>query len=247
MKKTLAFIGAAAAALTFAGAAHADNGGGYVGLSYANGSESDVRSWNIDGAAEIGSNIQIDGSYDNVHDSNADLYAVGGHFFSRGDRWLWGGYVGYDRLNGGGDDVNEWTVAAQTQYYADKTILSGNLSYSRTDSSFADSNTYQLTGDARFFATDNLSFNLDAGYGRLDADLGNENFLTFGGGIEWKPDSLPISVYGNVAVFDPHESSSDNETTWTVGVRYNWGGSLYDRDRNGAGLSSPHGPLAQLL
>ena len=48
MKKTLAFIGAAAAAFLCAGAAHAD-GGGYVGLSYSDSPESDPRAWTVDG------------------------------------------------------------------------------------------------------------------------------------------------------------------------------------------------------
>lgn len=246
MKKTLAFIGAAAAALTFAGAAHADNGGGYVGLSYSDGPDANPRAWTIDGAYAFGSHIQLDGGYTNVHDSAADLYSLGGHFFDRGDHWLWGGYLGYDRFNQSGDDINEWTIAGQTQYYADKTILSGNLSYSRTEQTGEKINTYELTGDARFFATDNLSFNLDAGFGRLDTDTtGDGNFTTYGFGGEWKPDALPVSLFANVDVLDP--KGPGNDRAWSIGIRYNWGASLYDRDRNGAGLSSPHGIVSELF
>lgn len=244
MKKTLAFIGAAAAALTFAGAAHADNGGGYVGLTYTD-SPDNPQAWTVDGAYQFGSNIQVDGGYTNVHSSDADLYSLGGHFFNRGDHWLLGGYLGYDRFNGGGNDVNEWTIAAQTQYYADKTILSGDLSYSRSDQTANQLNTYQLSGDARFFATDNLNFDLYGGYGHLDTDFGNGHFFMYGAGAEWKPDALPVSLFANVDAFDLE--GPGNIRSWSLGVRYNFGGSLYDRYRNGAGLSSPHGFISELF
>lgn len=244
MNKTFALVGAAAAALMFAGAAHAADGG-YVGVSYSDGNTSDLNAWSVDGKFAFGGNIQLDAGYTNIHDSAADLYGIGGHFFSRGDQWLWGAYLGYDRINGGGSDANEWTIAGQAQYYVDKTILSGNLSYSRTDSSGNNADTYQVTGDARFFATDNFSVNIGAGYGHLSTDFGDGNFLTYGVGGEWQPDQLPVSLYANVEAFDPE--GSGNSANWTVGIRYNWGGSLYDRDRNGAGLSTPHGLLGTLL
>jgi hypothetical protein len=246
MKKKMAFLGTAAAALMFAGAAHAEAGGGFVGVFYGNGNPIDLESVGIDGRVAFGSNIQLDGGYTSIHDGDLNKWNVGGHFFSRGEQWLWGGFVGYDRVDAGGGEGNEWTVAAQTQYYADKTILSGNLSYSRTDAFGPDINTIQLAGDARFFATDNVSFNLGLGVGRIDSDGGDSNFVTYGAGAEWKPDQLPISLYGDVSVFDTQDGG-DNLTAWTVGIRYNWGGSLYDRQRSGAGLSSPHGFLDVLF
>jgi len=246
MKKTIALIGSAAAALMFAGVAHADNGGGYVGLSYSDGNPVDLNAWGVDGAFDLGSNIQLDAGYANIHDSAADDYNVGGHFFSRGDKWLWGGYAGYERINGIGGDVDEWTVAGQTQYYVDHTILSGNLSYSRAQVSGDDINTYQIDGDARFFANDNLTFDVGLGYGHLDSSSsGDGGFLTYGGGAEWKPDGLPISLYGNIEGFDADGGGSGS--AWTVGVRYNWGGSLSDRYRNGAGLSAPRGFLSRIF
>ncbi|MFZ2031246.1 MAG: hypothetical protein WAU68_13110 [Vitreimonas sp.] len=245
MKKTIAFLGTAAAALMFTGAAHADVGAGFVGLSYSNGNPIDLESVGVDGRVVFGSNIQLDGGYDSIHDGDLNRWNVGGHFFSRGDQWLWGAFVGYERFDAGGSDANEWTVAAQTQYYADKSILSGNLSYSRTDAFGPDINTIQLTGDARFFATDNFDVHLGAGYGRLDSSGSDGNFLTYGFGAEWKPDQLPISLYGDLGVIDPEGSGSS--TAWTLGIRYNWGGSLYDRERHGASLSSPRGFLDLIL
>ncbi|MBI3439261.1 MAG: hypothetical protein HY054_11550 [Proteobacteria bacterium] len=247
MKKTFALIGTAAAALMFSGTAHADVGSGFVGLSYSNGNPIDLESVGIDGRVAFGSNIQLDAGYNSIHSGDLNRWDIGGHFFSRSDQWLWGGFVGYENFDASGGSADEWTVAGQTQYYVDKTILSGNLSYSRTNALGPDINTIQLTGDARFFATDNFTVHLGTGYGRIDVSGSNGNFWTYGGGAEWKPDQLPISIYGDIGVVDP-DGGGSNSTTWTVGVRYNFGGgSIYDRERHGASLSSPRGFLDLLF
>lgn len=240
MKKQVAFLGAAAAALMVAGVAHAD--GGYVGLSYNNNSDTDVNSWTIDGAFAA-QNFQFDAGYTNIDDLNANEWNVGAHLFSRNEQWLWGGFVGYDTISGSGSDVNEWTVALQTQFYMPRTTISGNLSYSTMNNVpfLGDVRTTQIDGEARFFATDNFSLQGNLGWGNLDADAGSGNFWTYGVGAEWQADSFPVSILAGWQGFDPDSSSSTS--AWTIGIRYNWGGTLLERNRSGAGLSSPHGIL----
>jgi len=240
MKKQLAFIGAAAAALMMAGTAHAD--GGYVGLSYNNNDSSDLDSWTIDGAF-ASSNFQFDAGYTNINDIDASEWNVGAHLFSRSDTWLWGVYGGYQTISGSGDDVNEWTVAGQVQYYMPRTTLSGNLSYSGISDLplVGDVNTTQISGEARFFATDNFSIEGNLGWGNLDADAGSGNFTTYGVGAEWQADTFPVSVFAGWQGFDTE--ASDSSSAWRIGVRYNWGGTLLQRNRSGAGLSAPHGFL----
>src|SRR5262249_55655145 len=147
MKKQVAFLGAAAAALMMAGTAHAD--GAYVGLSYNNNNDADINSWTVNGAF-ASSNFQVDAGYTDISDLSDNIWNVGGHLFSRSDQWLWGGYVGYMRLDGSGASVDEWTVALQTQFYLPRTTLSGNLSYSSANSVplLGDINTTQVTGEA---------------------------------------------------------------------------------------------------
>jgi hypothetical protein len=158
MKKQMAIVGAAAAALMMAGTAHAENGGGYVGLSYSNNNDTSVNSWTVDGAFAAGDNIQIDAGYSRLDGggNSANAYSVGGHLFTRNNQWLWGGYVGYDSISDSGD-AHEWTVAGQTQYYMDHATLSGNLSYSSVNLLGSDVHTTQIDGEARIFATDNFS------------------------------------------------------------------------------------------
>jgi hypothetical protein len=242
MKKQIAFIGAAAAALMMAGTAHAD--GGYVGLSYNNNSDSDVNSWTVDGAF-ASSNFQVDGGYTHFSDFDANQWDIGGHLFSRSDTWLWGAYAGYNNISQDGlDDLSEWTVALQTQFYMPRTTISGDLSYSQvSDFPFlGDITTTQLSGEARFFATDNFSFQGNLGWGNLDADgVGSDDFWSYGVGAEWQADSFPVSIFANWEGFNSDDVSSDG--SWRIGVRYNWGGTLLQRNRSGAGLNRPGGIL----
>ena len=199
MKKQVAFLGAAAAALMMAGTAHAD--GGYVGLSYNNNNDSDVNSWTIDGAFATNM-FQFDAGYTNIDDLDANQWNVGAHLFSRNDQWLWGGFVGYDTISGSGSsDINEWTVALQTQFYMPRTTISGDLSYSQISDVpfFGDLNTTQIDGEARFFATDNFSLQGNLGWGNLDSDFGSGNFWSYGVGAEWQADLSPSQPLRRVA------------------------------------------------
>lgn len=246
MKKQLAFLGAAAAALMMAGTAHAD--GGYVGLSYADNSDSDSNAWGVDGAF-ASSNFQFDAGYSRINTSVGDAndWGIGAHLFSRNDQWLWGGYVGYNSVDGGGDSVNEWTVALQTQFYMPRTTLSGDLSYSQiSDFPFlGDITTTQIDGEARFFATDNFSFQGNLGWGNMDTDIGSGDFWTYGVGAEWQADSMPISLFADWQ--GVNSDAADTSSTWRIGVRYNWGGTLLERNRSGAGLNQPGGILRAIF
>jgi hypothetical protein len=244
MKKQIAFLGAAAAALMMAGTAHAD--GGYVGVQYTDSSDTDITSWGINGAFAA-SNFQFDAGYANADagfGSNVDEFSVGAHLFSRSDEWLWGGYAGYNHFSGAGD-AGEWTVALQTQFYLPRTTISGNLSYSGTSDTPADFNTTQIDGEARFFGTDNFSFQGNLGYGNVDGSGSSGNYWTYGVGAEYQFDAAPISIYGGWQGVNIDGGGDFNG--WSIGIRYNWGGTLLQRNRSGAGLSSPHGFLADVL
>lgn len=241
MKKSVAFLGAAAAALMMAGTAHAE--GGYVGLSYNSNNDTDANVWAVNGAVAT-SNLQFDAGYGRIDlsGSNGDQWNVGAHLFNRSDSWLWGGYVGYENVSGGGS-IDEWTVALQTQFYMPRTTISGNLSYSTMDNFpfLGNVHTTEVDGEVRFFGTDNFSIQGNLGWGNLDTDVGSGNFWTYGLGAEWQADSFPVSIYAGWNGLSSNDLSDSN--AWTVGIRYNWGGTLLQRNRSGPGLSSPLGIL----
>ncbi|MBI3439262.1 MAG: hypothetical protein HY054_11555 [Proteobacteria bacterium] len=243
MKKQLAFLGTAAAVLMMAGTAHAD--GGYVGAQYTDNTDASFHSWGLNGAF-ASSNFQFDAGYANLNGSGAsvDAFSVGAHLFSRSDEWLWGGFAGYNHFSGSGD-AGEWTIAGQVQYYMPRTTISGDLSYSSTTSTPSDFNTTQIDGEARFFGTDNFSFQGNLGWGSVSGSGSSGNFWTYGVGAEYQFDAAPISLYGGWQGLNL--DGGGNLNAWSIGIRYNWGGTLLQRNRSGAGLNSPHGFLASIL
>lgn len=251
MKRKIAFLGAAVVALMAAGAAQAGTGAGYVGVNYNGSDEDDANSWGVNGAAVLddsatGFNIQVDGAYNTFNDLDANVIGIGMHAFTRSENWLVGAYAGYDTVDDDSNtDINEWTVAAQTQFYMDRITLSADLSYGGLNLLGEDLDTTQIDGEVRYFATDNFSVQGNVGFGKLDSDFGDGNFNTYGAGAEWKLDASPISFVAGVQNFDPE--NGDSSTSYSVGVRYAWGGSLLERNRSGAGLNQPQGFLAALF
>jgi hypothetical protein len=238
MKKFAAFLGAAAAALMMASAAQAQTG--FVGASYTSNDDLDLDTAAISGSVALGANVQLDGRYANIDDADLDEWRLGGHLFSRGQQWLWGVYAGWGTLDGSGGDIDEWTIAGETQYYLNRTTLSGALSY--TDAEFiTDLEQLALDGEVRHFVSDNFSIQGNAAFGNIDASGGGDaDFWGAGIGAEFQFASAPISIYGGWQHFDLDGGPESDSIG--AGVRWNFGGgSLFDRNRSGAGLSRPAG------
>ncbi len=245
MKKTALLT--AAAALMMATPAMA--GSGYVDVSYQSadafvllGSQ-DFDTFSLGGSVALGSNVQLDGRYANFDGSGSfDGFNIGGHVFSRGDHWLWGGFIGYSDIDSSSD---EWMVAAETQFYMARTTISGALSY--TDSEFIGPlDFWALDGEVRHFVADNFSIQGNLGYGRIDSG-GSADTWSMGLGAEWQLESAPISIYGGYQRFDI-DSAPDSTDAFGIGARWNFGGqTLFERNRSGASLNRPRGFIERLV
>jgi hypothetical protein len=235
---------ALAVALMAPGVAQAQSG--HVDVSYTDqtydfGPEFDVELTSLGGQvafnwAPIG--MQFDGRYtDWGGDADADAWRLGGHLFTRRDSWLFGGYLGYEDIQ----DFNAetWTGALETQFYLPNATISGVLSHSIWDG--PDYEITMLEGEYRYFIHDNFSVHGGLGIGQGDIGTGDPDAWSAALGGEYMFASTPISVFGeyrrNNLDFGPGELDVD---AWTIGVRYNWGGSLRDRSRSGAGLNRVH-------
>ena len=241
MKKFL--LGAAALMATAApGVAAAQSG--HAGLSYTTSDDTDVDSIALSGSALLGANFQLDGGYaslDGGGSSNADFWNVGGHFFARSDSWLWGGYVGYDNIEAGGTSLDEWIIAGETQFYADRTTFSGTLAYAQADY-FVDVDQWSLDGEARHFMTDNFSIQGNLGFATADGSGSSLDSTSYGIGAEWQMDGAPLSIYGGWQSVD--FDGGGDISSFGVGARWNWGGgTLIERNRSGASLGRPQGFL----
>jgi hypothetical protein len=240
MKKFL--LGAAAAlAIAAPGAAAAQSG--YVDLGYASteaevgGLDVEGDGWQLGGAAAwdgqgtVG--VQLDAAVGEAED--VSNYSIGGHLFSRSDSYLFGGFANYGNVDpDGGADFDLWTVGFETQWYMNRTTLDGALSYSEAED--ADATLTALDLGLTHFATDNLSFGGNVGVGELELLGVDADALSYGLGAEWQFASAPVSVFGGWQHADIDDFNSDADTL-SIGVRYNWGGSLFERNRSGASLT----------
>ena len=255
MKKLL--LGAVAAlAVSAPGVASAQSG--YVDLGYQS-SEGDVSGvdfegdgWTLGGAAAWGGDgstgFQLDAGY--ASGDEDDAWNVGGHLFSRTEAGLMGAFANFGQTDfGTGDQADSWTLGLEAQAYLTRTTLDVGVSYSEV----SDLDTTLFMGEAgvTHFVTDNFSIGGGIGFGTVETDqIGSveSDIANFGVGAEWGFGTAPISIYGGWQ----HTELGDFETeidTLSVGVRYNWGGNLFERNRSGAGLarSGSLGRFAGLL
>lgn len=236
--KKLAHLGALAAALT---AAPAFAEGGYVGAAYVQADEligsSDVDGFAVGGAAALGDNVQLEGGAASIDDGNFDTTHFGAHLFSRGQGFLWGGYLGFDTVGLGIGSVDEWTAALEGQVYLPQTTLSGALSYTEFEA-VSDSYAWAIDAEARHFFNDNFSVHANVGYSEPESGVITGEISIVGIGGEYQFAGAPVSVFGGWqrSDFDPAEVDSFN-----IGVRYNWNATLFERDRSGPGLVRPLG------
>lgn len=235
MKKLL--LGAAAA-LAIAAPSVASAQSGYVDLGYGTTDigNNDIDTWTIGGAYAWGGNgslgVQLDGvignsEYDGGPD--VDTYNFGGHLFTRNDQYLFGGFASLGNTDfGGGFDYDYYTVGLEGAYYVDRNTFNAVLSYSDSDDLNADATALDL--GATHFLTDNFSFGGTVGFG----ELADNDFVSYGVGAEYQFASAPISLYGGYTKNDYDGFDAD---TLSVGVRWNFGGSLIERNRSGASLT----------
>ncbi len=236
MKKFL-FGAAAALAIVAPGAALAQSGYAEVGYASTDVGGNDIDTWQFGGAAAWGGNgsmgFQLDGAYGS-HEyggvgAEADTYNLTGHIFGRNDNHMVGAFVGFGNTEfGGAFDYGYWTLGVEGAYYMARTTLSGVVAYSDSD----DLDAQMTSADAALthFVTDNFSIGGGLGFGDIE---GGSEFTSYGVGGEFQFTGAPISIYGGYNVTDFDGSDVD---VLSIGARWNFGGSLFDRDRNGASL-----------
>jgi hypothetical protein len=221
---------------------------GYADASYSDIStdtgagDGDADGWRVGGAVAFDAyalGVQLDASVSNIEadgGGETDEWNIGGHVFNRADTWLLGGFVnfGSNDVDGAGDS-DYWTVGAEGQYYLERTTLDAALSYTEADD--ADLNATALDLGATYFFTDNFTVNGGVGFANVEDDAGDDaDFISAKVGAEYQFASVPVSVFGGYAHTEADDLDLSSDTL-SIGVRYNFGGTLYDRNRSGASLS----------
>lgn len=226
-------IGAAAALAVVAAPSVAAAQTGYVGANYSSsdfgGPGDDVESYGVEGAVAFAGSgsivFEVDAALSDSDEADSG-YGLLGHVYSRNDSHLFGGFVGIS----GSDDSETYVAGLEAAKYFDNWTLAGAVAYGNNDD--ADADGFGVNVEGRYFVHDNLRLNGNIGWASVDSGAGDDDDVAiYGVGGEYQFSSIPISLTAgyNTADFD-----GGDVDTWTIGVRYNWGGTLRDRDRNGA-------------
>ena len=238
--KTL-FLASAAAAALFAAPALAQDAIGSVGLTYSNpsieiaGDDFDADVWTVDGTVAIPANnwtVTFNGAIDyaKAYGEDDTTGAAAAHLTTMvaGDVRV-GGFVAGNGI-GSGDTV--YTVGAEAQKYLAGSTLTGVVAYTSADD--LDADIWTVGGDAAFYVMPNLRLNAGVSYNNVDAHFGDIDAWTYGVGGEYEFTGTPFSV---AAGYTRADIDSIDVDTWSLGLRYSFGGGLQARDRAGAGLN----------
>jgi hypothetical protein len=207
---------------------------GYVGAVYnstdVDGFADEIDSYGVEGAVAFAGSgsivFEIDAAIVDSDDSDTG-YGLMGHIYGRNDRHLVGGFIGVS----GSDDSDTWTAGLEAAKYFEGWTLAGALAYANNDDADVDGSGVNVEG--RVFLHDNVRLNANLGWANVDYGVGDDDALSYGLGGEYQFAALPVSIAlgWNSVELDDADLEAD---TWSIAVRYNWGGTLRDRDRNGA-------------
>jgi hypothetical protein len=233
MKKTALL--AAAAALFAASPAMAS---GHVGATYGTteADTADVDTWQVEGAfgASSGSfGFQLDAGLGNAESDfgDVDTSTLAGHVFWNGGNWRLGAVIATANLDDGSLETDESVYGVEGTYnLGANAVIVG--SYTIGESEFlVDLDSWNADIGLNYYFTDNLRVSGTIGSGNLDAGGGFDlDTSSLGISGEWQPWTTPVSFTAGWSTFDA-DLFGDYDTI-TVGARWNFGGSLRERDND---------------
>lgn len=219
----------AAAVLAFAVPGVAAAQTGYVGAVYSNtdtDGADNADAWGAEGAVAFSGSGSISFEVDAAviePDEGDTASTLVGHVLARNDDHLVGAFVGITNSN----DSDTWFVGLEANKYFTNWTLAGAVAYGNNDD--ADADGYGANVEARYFVNDNFRLNANLGY----ASVESSDATQIGVGGEYQFAAVPVSIALGYAHTDYDDADFESDS-FLVGVRYNWGGTLRDRDRNGA-------------
>ncbi len=243
------FATAAVAAAALSAPALAQDATGSVGLSAATtnvevaGLEGDGQTYAIDGSVAFKASeawtVTLQG---NLAAADGDLgddstYAFGGGLTYAGADWRVGPTVSYSDATG--DD--QWTVGAIAQKYFDGVTLATAINYADIDDINTD--VWSFGGELRYFVSDN--FRVDGGVAWAVAKVPGSDINGWNIGVdaEYQFAGTPWSLTGGYSHASVEDADLDADT-FSIGLRYSFGGDLKARDRSGSDLGAGGNPFA---
>lgn len=234
MKKTALL--AAAAALFMATPAMAQSGGS-VGLNYGTTEteSDDFDTLQVDaafGGASGAWGYQIDGGVGSTEADSDDIshFTLGGHVYWTGGNWRLGGVVAFTSVDDDSDSVDETAYGVEGSWnLGPNAVVLGSYTVGETEF-LVDVDTSNADLGLNYYFTDNFRVGGNIGSGNLDFGSGDVDTSTFGLNAEWQPWTTPVSFRIGYDTYEVDDFLISDFETLTVGARWNWGGSLRERD-----------------
>jgi len=136
-------------------------------------------------------------------------------------------------VDGGSGDVEEIVYGAEGTFdLGANTVASLSATTGNVDFLGTDIDNWNVDGSLAFYASPNLRIGGGVGFGNLSVASVDADTISYNIGAEWQPFSHPISFtvgYSHFDVDDVFLGGIDADTL-SVGARWNFGGSLRDRD-----------------
>lgn len=227
-------IGATAALLAVAAPSVAAAQTGYAGVIYGNvdvdTAADDEDRYGAEGAVAFAGSgsivFEVDAAVTDGDDTDT-AYGLTGHVYSRNDSHLFGGFIGV--ADSDAADTT-WYGGIEANKYFTNWTLAGAVFYGNNDDNDVDG--YGANVEGRFFVHDNFRVDANVGYASVDAGAAGDNdVMIYGVGGEYQLAQFPVSFTAGYSTTDSDFGDAD---VWSLGVRYNWGGTLRDREHNGA-------------
>ena len=234
--KTLLLASAAAATL-IAAPAFAQDSVGSAGLAYTH---SDTEGFKTDGATLDGVaamkvapewTVTVNGSVAYADSDLGDdtVGSAAAHLTKTfGSDLRAGAFAGVSDIGG----ENYFSIGGEVQKYLLSTTLTGVVAYTDLDGADA----WTFGGDAAYYVNPSLRLNAGVSYNNVDIDAAGEvDAWAYGVGAEYQLDNSPFSLFGSWQRVSVNDIDVDADV-FTVGARYNFGGTLQSLDRAGANL-----------
>lgn len=137
-----------------------------------------------------------------------------------------------------------WSVGAEAQKYFDKATLTGAVSYGSI--SELDADLWSVGVDGGYYVLPNLRVNANAAYSEIQVADTETNAFSYGAAAEYQINSTPMSVYASWGRTTLDDFDLDVDTV-SLGLRFNFGGDLQQRERAGANLTRSIGGAAGVI
>ncbi|WP_291838207.1 hypothetical protein [Brevundimonas sp.] len=136
------------------------------------------------------------------------------------------------------------SAGAEVQKYFDKATLTGAVSYGTIND--LDADLWSVGVDGGYYVLPNLRLNANAAYSKIDVSGTDLDAYSYGAAAEYQINGSPMSVFASWDRTTLDDVDLDVDTL-SLGVRFNFGGDLQQRERAGANLTRSVGGAAGIF